>query len=272
MPILDPSTTSTSSLTHNTESNTLHICCLKSGTNKRNGTSRYVSCGCKGPTRLHSREALNSRQNLSTSATRLCPQDGTHTEVMSPPLTCHDETTFATFLGLENPYVSASAAKRAAQEAKIAAVTQTAKAARRASKIQEINCRRSELAEMEARLMNRFINSSSTDQVMGDCEGELAASHSAKKTSSQDGRAVSSSVDAASSNYFSPARASKQSKKRTQVLSPAAHYAGRLPSGNDESTSLPFFLRQVAILTKPLHRQYLSCTVFPRIKPHRPRL
>jgi hypothetical protein len=32
--------------------------------------------------------------------------------------------------------------------------------------------------------MNCSINSSSTDQVMGDCEGERTASRSAKKTSS----------------------------------------------------------------------------------------
>jgi hypothetical protein len=75
---------------------------------------------------------------------------------------------------------------------------------------------------------------------MGDHKEELAACCSAKKGLSRDGRADLSSANATSTKYSSPTRVSKYSKKRTQVLSPAAHYASR-PSGDDNSTSVNEF-------------------------------
>jgi hypothetical protein len=100
--------------------------------------------------------------------------------------------------------------------------------------MQEINCQKSELAEMEGRFTN--------DHKMGDHKEEHAACRSAKKGFSRDGRANPSSVNASSTKYYSsPARASKHSNKRTQVSFPAAHYAGWPTSRNDKSTSVTEF-------------------------------
>ncbi len=141
---------------------------------------------------------------------------------------------FASSLGTNNPYVSASVARKAAQEVTSAADYKAAKDMRRETKMQEINCRKSELAKMEARFTN--------DHKMGDRKEEHAACRSAKKGFSWDGRANPSSVNVSSTKYYSSqARVSKHSNKRTQVSSPVAHYAGQPTSRNDKSTSVTEF-------------------------------
>ncbi len=107
------------------------------------------------------------------------PHENIHTEDVTPPLARHDETSIASSLGRYNTYVNASAARKAAQESKIAADKKAAEEMRGASKIQEINCQRSELAKLEARY--------STNREMGNCKEELAACRSAKKGFSHDG-------------------------------------------------------------------------------------
>jgi hypothetical protein len=175
----------------------------------------------------------NNRCNLSTSATRRLPHDNIHTEDDTPPPARHNKTSIASSLGADNPYINASAARKAAQESKIAANKKAAEKMRRASKIQEINCRQSELTELEVQY--------STNHEMGNRKEELAASCSAKKGCSHDGQANLSSANATSIKYSSPTRVSKHSKKRAQVLSPAGHYTG-CPSGDDNSTSVTEFL------------------------------
>jgi hypothetical protein len=237
--IFDPSTTSTSSLTHvsltiERGSDPLPICCSKSKTSERNVPSRSGSQVRKGSPRSHSREVLNSCRNLSTSTTRRLPHDGNHTGEYFPPPSRHDEASFASSLGTNNHYISASAARKAAQEVKSAANDKAAEDMRRETEMQVINRRKSELAKME----DRFTN----DHEMGDRKEEHAACHSAKKGFSRDGRANPSSVNASSTKYYSSlARVSKHLNKRTQVSSPAAHYASRPTSHDDESTSVTEF-------------------------------
>jgi hypothetical protein len=135
---------------------------------------------------------------------------------------------------MNNPYVSASVARKAAREVKSAADNKAAEDMRRETKIQVINWWKSKLAEMEAWFTN--------DHEMGDRKEEHAACHSAKKGFSWDGRADPSSVNASSTKYYSsPARVSKHSNKRNQVSSPAAHYTGQPTPRNDKSTSVTDF-------------------------------
>jgi hypothetical protein len=143
---------------------------------------------------------------------------------------------FASSLGTNNPYVSASAARKAAREVKSATDDKAAEDMRRETGMQEINCRKSKLAKMEARFTN--------DHKMGDCKEEHAACRSAKKGFSQDGRADPSSVNVSSTKYYSSsARMSKHSNKRTQVSSHVVHYAGRPTSRDDKSTSVTEFFK-----------------------------
>jgi hypothetical protein len=142
--IFDPSTTSTSSLTCSflmikTRSALLPICHSKLKTSERNVFSRSGSQGRKAPPRLRLKEVQNSRCNLSTSAARHLPHDNIHTEDVTPPLAHHNKTSIASSLGADSPYVNASAARKAAQESKIAADEKAVEEMRRASKIQEIN-------------------------------------------------------------------------------------------------------------------------------------
>ncbi len=106
------------------------------------------------------REVLKSCCNLSTSAARRLPHDNIHTEDVTPPLAQHNKTFIASSLGVYNPYVNASVARKSAQESKIAADKKTAEEMRRASEIQEINRKQSEHAKLKAKY--------STDHEMGD--------------------------------------------------------------------------------------------------------
>jgi hypothetical protein len=74
---------------------------------------------------------------------------------------------------MNDPDVSASAARKAAREVKSAADDKAAEDMRRETKMQEINRRKSKLAEMEARFTN--------DHEMGNRKEEHAACRSAKK-------------------------------------------------------------------------------------------
>ncbi len=135
---------------------------------------------------------------------------------------------------MNNPYASTSAARKAAREVKSAADNKAVEDMRWETKMQEVNCRKSELAKIEARFTN--------DHEMGDRKEEHAACHSAKKGFSRDGRADPSSVNASPTKYYSsPARVSKHLNKRTQVSSPAVHYPGRPTSRNNKSTSVTDF-------------------------------
>ncbi len=100
------------------------------------------------------------------------PHDNIHTEDVTSPLARHTKSFIASSLGADNPHINASAARKAAQQSKIAADKKAAEEMRRASKIQEINCRQSELAKLEAQY--------STNHEMGNCKEELASSRSAK--------------------------------------------------------------------------------------------
>jgi hypothetical protein len=215
-------------------SDPLPICCLKSKTSERNVPSRLGSQVRKGSPRLCLRKVLNSCRNLPTSATRCLPHDGNHNGECFPPPSRHNEASFASSLGTNNPYTSASAARKAVREVKSAADNKAAEDMRRETKMQEINCWKSKLTKMEARFTN--------DHKMGDRKEEHAACHSAKKEFSRDGRADPSSVNASSTKYYSSlARVSKHLNKKTQVLSPAANYAGQPTSRDNKSTSVTEF-------------------------------
>jgi hypothetical protein len=233
--IFDPSITSTSSLTCSpsmieTGVVSLPIHQSRSKTTEKSDFSRSGSQGCKGTPRLQSCKVLNSCRNISSPAPRRRLHDNIHTKDCTLPPSCHDEASFATSLGADNPYVSASAARKVARDKKIAADKKIAEEIRRKSKIKEFTRRHSELAKLEARYAN--------NHEMGDREEELAVRCSVKKGVSCNGRADPSSINNAStSKYSSLMRVSKTSKKRNQVSSPAAHYSG-CPAQDDNSTSV----------------------------------
>ena len=83
--------------------------------------------------------------------------------------------------------------------------------------LEEVCRQRDQYAEMEARLIS--MSQAITDHDMGDCEEEVSAHQSTKKTTAATSSATSSSL------YSSPTRVIKGSKKRNQVSSPTTHYA-----------------------------------------------
>ncbi len=120
-----------------------------------------------------------------------------------------------------SPYVTAFTAQHATTEANLNANVKSAEATHLAADLKEICQQKVKFQDMEACLL--VLTQGSTNHDMGNQEEETATRRVSKKISVVNGGSAQAS--SAGSEYTSSARISESSNKRTQLLSPAAHYA-----------------------------------------------